>query len=164
MYNDDEDALYVHHDVILPSYPMALEWLKFDPGESSVRGNFVAVGSMSPIIDVWDVDVIDSLEPAFSLGQKGSKKKKVARVGHRDAVLSLAWNAQVGHLLASGSVDQTVLLWDLRQGSVARTLKGHGEKIQALDWHPCESHVLLTGCCDEYARVYDCNQGASKNW
>ena len=164
MYNDDEDALYVHHDIILPSYPMALEWLNFDPGESSVKGNFVGVGSMSPIIDVWDVDVIDSLEPAFSLGQKGSKKKKVARVGHRDAVLSLAWNAQVGHLLASGSVDQTVLLWDLRQGSVARTLKGHGEKIQALDWHPCESHVLLTGCCDEYARVYDCNQGASKNW
>jgi periodic tryptophan protein 1 len=47
---------------------------------------------MDPVIDVWDIDVVDSLEPAFSLGQKGSKKKKVARVGHKDAVLSLAWN------------------------------------------------------------------------
>ena len=164
VYNDDEDALYVHHDLILPSYPMALEWLSFDPSESSSKGNLVAVGSMSPIIDVWDVDVIDCLEPAFSLGQKGSKKKKVARVGHRDAVLSLAWNAGVGHLLASGSVDQSVLLWDLRQGSVARTLKGHAEKVQALDWHPFESHVLLTGCCDEIARVYDCNSGTCKSW
>ena len=107
---------------------------------------------------------VDTLEPAFSLGQKGSKKKKISRIGHRDAVLSLAWNDKVGHLLASGSVDQTVLLWDLREGSVARTLKGHKEKVQALDWHPFESHVLLTGCCDENARVYDCNQGACKTW
>ena len=50
----------MHHDVILPSYPMALEWLDFDPSEAS-KGNFVAVGSMSPIIDVWDVDVIGEL-------------------------------------------------------------------------------------------------------
>jgi hypothetical protein len=75
VYNDDEDALYVHHDILLPSFPMTLEWLNYDPGESQ-RGNLVAIGSMSPIIDVWDVDLIDSIEPAFSLGQKKSKKKK----------------------------------------------------------------------------------------
>ena len=94
VYNDDEDALYVHHDVLLPSPPMTLEWLNYDPGEGQ-RGNLVAVGSMSPIIDVWDVDVIDSVEPAFSLGQKGSKKRKTKRIGHKDAVLALSWNQNV---------------------------------------------------------------------
>ena len=54
------------------------------------------------------------------------------------------------HLLASGSVDETVLLWDLREGKPARTLKGHEEKVQALQWHPFETQVLLTGCCDGY--------------
>lgn len=163
VYNDDEDALYVHHDILLPSFPMTLEWLNYDPGESQ-RGNLVAIGSMSPIIDVWDVDVIDSIEPAFSLGQKGSKKRKIPKIGHKDAVLSLSWNHNVRHLLASGSVDQTVLIWDLREGKPARNLQGHKEKVQALQWHPLEPQVLLTGCCDGKARIFDCNQVSHKSW
>ena len=50
--------------------------------------------------------------------------------------------------MASGSVDQTVLIWDMREGKPARTIKDHGEKVQALQWHPLEPQVLLTGCCD----------------
>ena len=94
VYNDDEDALYIHHDYNLPSFPMTLEWLNYDPGESH-RGNLVAIGSMSPIIDIWDIDVLESVEPAFSLGQKGSKKRKIPKIGHKDAVLSLSWNHNV---------------------------------------------------------------------
>ena len=127
---------------------MTLEWLDFDPGEQQA-GNFVAIGSMSPIIDIWDLDIVDSLEPVFSLGQKGSKKKKRPRIGHKDAVLSMSWNQNVRHLLASGSVDETVMIWDLREGKPARTLRDHKEKIQALQWHPNESHFLLSGCCDK---------------
>lgn len=47
---------------------------------------------MTPIIEVWDLDLIDCLEPAYKLGCKPSKKKKQKRVGHRDAVLDIAWN------------------------------------------------------------------------
>ena len=93
MYNDVEDALYVHHDVLLPAFPMALEWIGYAPeGESGKQGNLVAVGSMNPVIDVWDIDLVDSLEPDFSLGRKAKKKKKIKGYGHKDAVLSLAWN------------------------------------------------------------------------
>jgi len=163
VYNDDEDALYVHHDILLPSFPMTLEWLNYDPGEAR-KGNLVAVGSMAPIIDVWDVDIIDSIEPAFSLGQKKSKKRNIPRIGHKDAVLSLSWNHNVRHLMASGSVDETVLIWDLREGKPARTIKDHTDKVQALQWHPMEPQVLLTGCCDGKARIFDCNQVSHKSW
>ena len=63
----------------------------------NILGNFCAVGSMDPVIQVWDLDLIDSLEPAFVLGRKKSKKKtKISKgIGHTDAVLSLAWNSQV---------------------------------------------------------------------
>lgn len=57
-----------------------------------IPGNLCAIGSMTPIIEVWDLDLIDCLEPAFKLGCKPSKKKNKKRVGHKDAVLDLAWN------------------------------------------------------------------------
>ena len=52
------------------------------------------------------------------------------------------------NVLASGSVDQTVLLWDLNEAKIASTLKAHNEKVQTLAWHPFEAQNLLTGSCD----------------
>ena len=27
--------MYVHHDILLPSFPLALEWLSYEPGEET---------------------------------------------------------------------------------------------------------------------------------
>ena len=51
VYNDVEDALYVHHDILLQSFPLTLEWLSYDP-ENDKKGSLVAVGTMEPIIEV----------------------------------------------------------------------------------------------------------------
>ena len=117
------------------------------------RSNLAAVGTMGPVIDVWDLDLVNSLEPEFSLGQKAVKKKKVKGYGHKDAVLSLAWNRNAEHVLASGSVDKTVLIWDLHTAKVASTLTAHKDMIQAIQWHPFEAQNLLTGSTDKYVHV-----------
>ena len=164
VYNDVEDALYIHHDIMLQSFPLTLEWLSYDP-ESDKRGSLVAVGTMEPIIEVWDLDLVDSLEPAFRLGVKGSKKRGVKRVGHKDAVLSLSWNSNVDNVLGSGSADHTALVWDMSQQSVVSRLECHQEKVQAVSWHPFEQHALVTGACDSYVRVFDCRTvGQHKKW
>lgn len=164
--NSDQGCLYVHHDILLPAVPLCMEWLNYDPGDEQLKpGNMIAIGSMSPVVEVWDLDLVDCLEPAYKLGKKGKKKKKIPGVGHKDAVLSLAWNTYAEHVLASGSVDQTVILWDLQYGSVAQQITSFNEKVQALKWHHTEPHSLLTGACDRTVRLFDCNDSDSfKSW
>ena len=108
------------------------------------------MGTMEPNIEVWDVDVVDSIEPAYVLkgtevkvGKK--KKKKTSDTGHSDAVLDLSWNKNQRKVLASASADFTVGIWDLDQGVMATTLTHHTEKVQSVEWHPVEAQTLVSG-------------------
>lgn len=163
VYEDEADNLYVHHDVMLPAIPLAVEWLDFPVGKEGTnaesRGNFVAVGTMDPDIELWDLDTVDCMYPNAILGQGGEasadkprKKKKKSKKAHDDyhvdAVLSLAANRQHRNLLASASADKTVKLWDLNTAKCAKSYSYHSDKVCSLAWHPRESTVLLSGSYD----------------
>ncbi|TGJ82272.1 hypothetical protein E0Z10_g6487 [Xylaria hypoxylon] len=163
VYEDEADNLYVHHDIMLPAIPLCLEWLDvpvFKPGvEKDARANFVAIGTMDPDIEVWDLDTIDCLYPNAILGQGGNpkeqekkkKKKKSKKANneyHVDAVLSLAANRKHRNLLASASADKTVKLWDLNTAKCAQSYSYHTDKVCSVAWHAVESTVLLSGSYD----------------
>ena len=51
-----ESNLYVHHDIMLPAFPLCVEWINYKPGqESSNIGNFAAIGTFDPQIEVWNL-------------------------------------------------------------------------------------------------------------
>ena len=171
VYEDEADNLYVHHDIMLPAIPLCVEWLdlpvakgKADPDS---RGNYVAVGTFDPDIELWDLDTIDCMYPNAILGQGGEnerdiigedaagkkkkkrkKSKKANDFYHVDAILSLAANRQHRNLLASSSADKTVKLWDLNNTQCAKSYAYHTDKVCSIAWHPKESTILLSGSYD----------------
>jgi WD40 repeat protein len=59
-----------------------------------------------------------------------------------------------GAILATGSADQTILLWDVASGKVLRTLKGHVGSVTCLAFDP-GGKVLVTGSADKTIRTWD---------
>jgi periodic tryptophan protein 1 len=171
VYEDSADNLYVHHDIMLPAIPLCVEWLDIPVNKPGVdkdsSGNFVAIGTFDPDIEIWDLDTIDCMYPNAILGQGGiaeedkkkkKKKKKSKKANdeyHVDAVLALAANRKHRNLLASASADKTVKLWDLHTAKCAKSYSYHTDKVCALAWHSVESTVLLSGSYDRTAAIAD---------
>lgn len=182
----------MHHDLMLPNFPLCLEWLDFPPTSSSQarpspasgHGNYIAVGTLDPEIEIWSLDMLEAMYPDSILGRPdatkahiptplGTGKKKKKKNKHRDtqtayhvdAVLGLSWNRSQRNLLASASADRTVKLWDLSidptiggeggQGGAIRSFDVHKDKVQAVQWSPREPSVLLTGSYDRTVRTFD---------
>ncbi|KAJ0088843.1 hypothetical protein Patl1_32541 [Pistacia atlantica] len=140
--NDGDTNLYVHHHIIIPAFPLCMAWLDC-PLKGGEKGNFMAVGSMEPSIEIWDLDVIEEVQPCLILGgineEKKIKKKKKKKKGkkssieykegsHTDSVLGLAWNKEFRNILASASADKTVKIWDVVEGKCNFTLEHHTDK------------------------------------
>jgi len=170
VYEDEADNLYVHHDIMLPAIPLCVEWLDLPVGkgahivEKDARGNYIAVGTFDPDIEIWDLDTVDSMYPNAILCHGGAgtrpdaadgareRKKKMSKKAndsyHVDAILSLAANRQHRNLLASSSADKTVKLWDLNTATCAKSYSYHTDKVCSIAWHPKETATLLSGSYD----------------
>eukprot|EP00397_Hematodinium_sp_SG-2012_P035458 GEMP01038147.1.p1 GENE.GEMP01038147.1~~GEMP01038147.1.p1 ORF type:complete len:203 (+),score=47.51 GEMP01038147.1:77-685(+) len=80
LYDSENCSMYVHHDIMLPAYPLCVEW--FDglaPTHEGGVGNFAAVGGFNHAIDVWDLDDLAPMEPLFSLANSFGKRRRRQR-------------------------------------------------------------------------------------
>lgn len=59
-----------------------------------------------------------------------------------------------GTILASGSIDKTVRLWDIKSGECKRILKGHTGQVNCVLFSP-NDHFLATGSDDATIRLWE---------
>jgi periodic tryptophan protein 1 len=166
VFEKEAENMYIHHDYMLPSFPLCMAWFNYVLGsslEENKIGNLVAIGTFEPYIEVWDLDVVDQPIPVAILGGavneddffSDNKNVELKPNSHKDSVLGLAWNRIYRNVLASCSADKTVKLWDLANDSCLSTYNIHNDKVQTLTWNPSESSILATGGFDKKVNILD---------
>ena len=75
---------------------------------------------------------------------------------HSDAVNALSWCPTSEYILATGSADKTVGIWDVRMLTAkVHALVGHQDAVSSLAWNPTKDAILGSAGYDRRIIIWD---------
>lgn len=123
---------------------------KFSPHTDSI----IASAHSTGMVKVWDTRAPQPLQQQFSTQQTES--------GGPPEVLSLDWNKYRPTVIATGGVDRSVQVYDIRMTQPAASqpvqplslILGHRLPVRGVSWSPHHADLLLSCSYDMTARVW----------
>ncbi|KAK4305817.1 hypothetical protein Pmani_022311 [Petrolisthes manimaculis] len=138
----------------LTRHTRAVNAVRFSPS-----GEFLASADDEGAVILWRRQEGGSgMELFEDGGGEGGENKEhwgVAKLlrGHLEDVYDLSWS-QCSLFLASGSVDNTAILWDITKGRSMSILSEHKGFVQGVSWDP-KGQLVATLCSDRCCRIYN---------
>ncbi|GAB69328.1 coronin [Plasmodium cynomolgi strain B] len=110
----------------------------------------------------WEVEG-GGLIGAIRLENQMRKPPVIKLKGHTSSILDLQFNPCFSEILASGSEDLTVRVWEIPHNdeSVKEIkdpqciLKGHKKKISIIDWNPMNYYIMCSSGFDSFVNIWD---------
>lgn len=106
----------------------------------SPDSNSLATGSDDKAIRLWDRV---TGRPKTTTRKAVSGQEMPPLRGHHNYIHCLAFSPK-GNILASGSYDEAVFLWDVRAGRLMRSLPAHSDPVSGIDF--CCDGTLVVSC------------------
>jgi histone-binding protein RBBP4 len=102
------------------------------------------IGTVSDDITLQILDIRES---------DSSRSAASAKDQHKDAINAISFNPAAETVLATGSADKTIGLWDL---------ECHQESVTSLAWHPFEEAVLASSSYDRRIIFWDLSRAGEE--
>lgn len=112
---------------------------------STPSGSYWAASSINGAVHVW---------------RNGGRTTHLSIPAHDRAVMALAFSPDE-RILASGSWDCTVKLWDMQSGALVSILEGHSDYVQSVAYSP-DGRLLASGSDDQTLRIWEIASGACR--
>ncbi|KAK3508733.1 hypothetical protein QTP70_004279 [Hemibagrus guttatus] len=110
---------------------------------------------------------LSCLVPTSRFHKKGRIDKAYPTVcGHTGPVLDIDWCPHNDHVIASGSEDCTIMVWQIPENGLTApisepvvVLEGHSKRVGIVTWHPTARNVLLSAGCDNVILIWNVGTG-----
>lgn len=130
----------------------------WDSNKVKVNPSYVAV--------IWEAGGGGSVAVIPGDSQGKVKPDLALITGHKAPVLDLDWNPFNDNLLATGSEDGYVKVWNIPEGGPTtnltegdQILQGHRRKVGTIDFNPVANNVLASSSTDLTLKIWDIEKG-----
>uniref|UniRef100_A0A8D2PS83 Chromatin assembly factor 1 subunit B n=1 Tax=Zosterops lateralis melanops TaxID=1220523 RepID=A0A8D2PS83_ZOSLA len=137
----------------LARHTKAVNVVRFSPS-----GEILASGGDDAVILLWKLNDSKELEllvfqddDEAQLNKENWAVIKTLR-GHLEDVYDICWTSD-GNYMASASVDNTAIMWDVNKGQKVSIFNEHKSYVQGVTWDPLGQYIA-TLSCDRVLRVY----------
>jgi WD40 repeat protein/energy-coupling factor transporter ATP-binding protein EcfA2 len=127
-------------------------------------------------LDETDVNALSSLLTGLQTLTKPAEQTSGSQfsldgilVGHNDYIWSLAFDPVDQNILASGSADGSIIVWDLATGKMIHRIKAHDGEVLSIAFSP-DGRFLASGGTDSSVKLWNTAneqsvfEGKHRNW